>query len=380
MERRDILGVIGSAGLVGFAGCMTSSEDNDSPDSSEPSTSDSNSPEDSSTGNTDEIQSPTVEWENVAGATIGNGHHFPSPRLVDGTLIVVSGLNDAGTVEGYNPENGDREWELSVGTSMTSAHPLPTDNSIIVCKSDSGLQAISSSGDVEWDEEISVYGDPLAVDDTIYVPTYKGIEARGFDGTQFWTWDSETSVNYVGASDDGTVYTKARTSLYAIDATEGVTQWEMRTSMELSTPPVTIDGLLILGQENGQVTALSTETQEEEWSINLNNGISTPITTGESTIYASGWSYPVHALNPEDGTTKWDIDMQYQPLSPALESGDTVYVGSDTGTLSARAKSDGSPKWSYEAGSDIWAPPTIEGDRIYLATESGAIICLTTSE
>ncbi|WP_159440201.1 outer membrane protein assembly factor BamB family protein [Natronorubrum thiooxidans] len=161
--------------MAGLAGCISSNDDteeessssqsSDQPDSNQ---GDSNPLKDESE-DIDETQSLSVEWESVAGAKIGEGHHYPAPQLVDSTLVVVSGLNDAGTIEGYNPETGDHVWEVSTNTSMISDHPLSANDSVVVCQTDSGVKAISASGEVVWEDGISPYGDLLPVDDRIYI-------------------------------------------------------------------------------------------------------------------------------------------------------------------------------------------------------------------
>lgn len=67
----------------------------------------------------------TVEWDAGAGGRMGNGYHYPQPVLLEGTLVFATGLHEAGVLEGYNPDTGDREWEISTQTSMNSHHPVP---------------------------------------------------------------------------------------------------------------------------------------------------------------------------------------------------------------------------------------------------------------
>lgn len=380
MKRRTYLAGLAGAALPALAGC-TGGGDSGGPTLTVTRTPNPEPTETESTPteSTTEAATPTLEWDAVAGAEIGDGYHYPAPRLVDGTLVVAAGLNDAGIVEGYTPEDGEREWTTATGVSMNSHHPLPAGDSVIVEGTEAGLEAIrASDGESAWTEDVRVYGDPLPVDGSIYIPTGSGIEARAFDGEQLWTWESDSSTYYVGGGGE-TVYTKAGTSLYALDTSDGSAIWDMRTTMELSTPPLVYDDLLILGRDNGHVTALNTETQEEEWDVNLEQRIATPITAGESTIYAAGWSRTFYALDPSDGSTKWEFDPDYQTTSPAVEHEGTVYVGG-TDQFFARDAEDGSPEWALETGSSCMAPPLIDEGTMYLTTEAGGIYRLSLPE
>jgi len=376
-RRKYLLGLVSATTLA--AGCTTGSDSDPAATVDAPTTTENTVAQTDSTTQTTPAPSPTVEWDAVAGARIGNGHHYPPPALVDGNLIVASGLNDAGVIEAYNPDTGDREWTHATNASMNSDHPLAANDSVVVVGTDDGLKAIrASNGEAAWTEDMAVYGDPLAIDDAVYVPTAAGVKARGFDGEQLWTWNHDSFVNRVGSAGDA-VYTKAGTSLYAIDVSDGSTIWEKRSTMELSTPPVVVDDLLLLGRENGHLTALQTESQNEKWDVNLAQSVSAPLGVGKNAVYAAGWSRALHALTSSDGGTKWTFSPELQTISAAVEVGDTVYVGGSNG-LYARAVDDGSPQWTVGTDSAVWAPPLVEEDQLYLLTEAGGIFCISYPE
>lgn len=276
-------------------------------------------------------------------------------------------------MEGFDIETGDRKWELSFDESMASNQPYsPTNDSLVVVGTQSSLTAITENGDIEWTEDLNLAGDPLGMNNTIFVPTFRGIEARGFDGSQKWTWNSEAPISGLGYS-DGAVYAKTGTSLYSISS--GETDWEYRTTVEPSTPPVARDGLVYIGTEDNRLVAISVDESTIEWEQNVGSPISAPLTIGEH-VYAAGWSYPLKAYNPMDGTVEWSFDPTYQTISAALEENGSVYVGSSN-DLFARNMNDGRPEWEYSTDSAVWAPPAIDNNRVYITAENGAIICLT---
>jgi outer membrane protein assembly factor BamB len=233
-----------------------------------------------------------LEWQAVAGAKRGNGHHYPAPTVLGDTLIVPSGLN-AGIVEGFGLETGNRKWEISFDDGMISDQPyLPTNGSVVVIKTNSGLAAIRENGEIEWSKDINQTGDPLGMDNTIFVPTSTGVEAREFDGSQKWTWEGDTPVSGLGYA-DGSVFMKAGTSLYSISS--GETEWEYRTTIEPSVPPVARDGLMFIGTEDSKLVAINVDESTTEWEQEVENSIAAPITIGEH-VYAAGWSYPLKGL------------------------------------------------------------------------------------
>ncbi|WP_324662086.1 outer membrane protein assembly factor BamB family protein [Haloarcula sediminis] len=358
MNRRKYLVGLAGVGLSSISGC---SSDN------------------SSTPQTPENQSentPAIEWESIAAANIGNGFHFPAPVLVDNQLVVVSGLDDAGTIEGYDPDSGERNWSYSTGVDMSSEQPLCVNNSTIVYSSLDGLEAVSvSSGESVWETDTSVRGDIISADGIIYVPTYDGVLALDFDGSELWNVQIESPV-YNLAVDSNSVYFKAGTTIHSLNKQNGSSRWEMRSTIEPSVAPVVKDNLLVFALENGEVRAINKNSQELEWSTELTRNFNTPISVGDTSVYAASWSYPLHAINTNNGNSRWTFDPEYAPLSPALEIDETVYLGSDTGVLFALSPSNGNTKWSYDTESAIWAPPTVDDNQLYLTTEAGDIINL----
>jgi len=359
------------AGLIGsVAGC--SSVNQTTPDEASTDT-----PASTPTEKSTPTLSPNLEWEAIANSKIGNGHHFPAPVVLEDRLIVPSGLNQAGALEGYNLQNGTREWELSLGVSMSSDYPyLPANDSVVVVVTGSTLRAIASDGSTVWQKDVGLAGTALGIDDTILVPDGNMIEAWRFDGTQKWTWDTDSQVFNLGYA-DGTVYTKSGTSLFAINVEDGETVWESRTTIEPSVPPVASGNLLYIADGEGRVTAIRTADQTTEWQVELERGIVTPITVGDSNVYAGGWSFPLAALDKETGDIRWTFDPDYQIVSPAVERDNTVFIGSDQGVLFALDSNDARTKWQYEGGSTIWAPPAIKGENVYFTMENGAVVCLT---
>lgn len=383
MKRRAVLS---SVAITAIAGCTSNSGDTGQTSTSEPAdVSATQTPNTSTTTTTQEEApaeriSPTVEWESVAAAKVGSGHFFPAPKVIDGHLVVASGLNDAGTLEGFTLSEGKLDWEYSVGDSMLSEKPLPSNGSEVIIGTYYGLEAISaSSGEVIWSEDIAVTGSMASDSNLIYVPRSRGVEARTYDGVKQWSWDSEGPITGLEVG-DSEVFVKSETTLYAFNKNDGTAKWKLRTPLEPSVTPVADGKTLYIGDDSGIVTALDIETQEAKWALKFDNGIATPITVGEQNLYAAGWGYPVSAINSDNGEVQWTFDASYQPLSPVFESAGKAYVGSDRGVLYARDASNGGPKWSYESGSSIWAPPAIDGENVYLATESGSVVALSVTE
>ncbi|MBS1717551.1 MAG: PQQ-binding-like beta-propeller repeat protein [Armatimonadetes bacterium] len=145
-------------------------------------------------------------------------------------------------------------------------------------------------------------------------------------------------------SDDG--------NIYAVDATTGVQKWMAATGGPVDSTPAVVDGSLYVVSYDGRLYCLDAATGDTKWKF---------ITEGERRFEAKG----IHGFQPRTQTFADPYDM-YQS-SPTVVNG-TVYFGSgDTNVYAVNAES-GELKWKFKCGDVVHASPAVSGGVVFFGS------------
>lgn len=137
------------------------------------------------------------------------------------------------------------------------------------------LAAFDAKGDMPWSPvalEGNARGTPLLAGQTLYVTTYGEHPSRGFlhaynvhDGRPVWSKPFVVSpkpghqnANFSASPcvHNGMVYAGSlNRSLYALDAANGQLKWEREADSGIVTAPAWVEGLVVVGANDGQVYA-----------------------------------------------------------------------------------------------------------------------------
>lgn len=141
------------------------------------------------------------------------------------------------------------------------------------------------------------------------------------------------------------IFVASNEAVYAIDSSNGNFRWKFvpeeadRNTAFYAPPAPTGDGSVIVGDYNGAIYSLETETGVEQWP--------TPNTDSEGRI-----------------------------IGGATIAGDRAYVPSSDHSLYAISLEDGRQIWKYTTEGPLWSAPLIVGDTIYLASMDHMIYAL----
>jgi outer membrane protein assembly factor BamB len=172
---------------------------------------------------------------------------------------------------------------------------------------------------------------------------------------------------------DGTVYVTehaadtATTTVYAVDAVDGTTQWgQTYTETDSAGPTAVVDGT-VLAAVSGGVVGLDTATGDQQWSLRCQR--ESGLTVADGTVYlvgVDGDSPTLYALSVADGTVQWTkaIDAAAYRPTPAV-AGDTVYAGGDA--LQALDTETGAQRWRSDDA--VSAAPTVVEDSVVAISE-----------
>lgn len=300
---------------------------------------------------------PTGDIGSVWAAETG-GSVFGGPAVVGD--LVISGSDD-GVVYGLDADSGGDRWSFEESSGEIDTTP-----------------AVSGETAVIGDTNGLVYGLNIT------------------DGSERWRFETEGEVN-APAILDGTVYVSSRDgAIHAIDAAEGLSvdpdAWPVSIAGVVESAPAVAtadqsgrsEATVFVGNEAGQVYAVSAETGETDWTTPVENAarIPTPPAVADGIVYVGSQgrggaqSGYVHALDGASGNQLWEFDTSGVVVgSPAIADG-TVFVGSRSGSVFAIDAASGAEQWSFDTGQPITSAPAVADGTVYIGSWSGEVLGL----
>jgi outer membrane protein assembly factor BamB len=204
--------------------------------------------------------------------------------------------------------------------------------------------------------------------------------------------DPARNLVYVGSRDG---------MLTALDDQSGKYVWELEVGGGLSSTPllVVVDrerGLarvaapgerpdwMLIGTDDGAMTAIDLETREVAWRYRTSGLIRTPAVLGEGVVYFANSRDEVFAVSVLEGDWVWQFSGEFQKdftvygraglaYLPPIELGDgitdagVVYTGLADGKVVALDSVSGAPKWT-----EPLAP--LDGERVFNDVDTTPLI------
>lgn len=191
-----------------------------------------------------------------------------------------------------------------------------------------------------------------------------------------------------------------RGNLESIDATNGKTLWRKTggsglsfwksdADLAITGGPGANEKFTIIGSENGDILAYTSETGELIWQSKVSSEVLAAPREAEGIVVVRTIDGKIFGLNAHDGTHLWIYDRTVPSLtlrgtSNPVISGDIVIAGFDGGRVAAIELHTGNLIWeasiAFSSGSsqlermvDIDSDPVIIGNDIYVATFQGRL-------
>jgi hypothetical protein len=188
------------------------------------------------------------------------------------TLVgFFSDLADNTTIEGFNPETGDRLWvtrpaeyddrydHLVWGSSENT--PLP--NNRILFDMANRMGSIDESGDLHWEPKISErvgrISTPSVTDgDAVYLPNASVlIKYEPESDTSVWTYEAFDAItSSITIHDDLVIFGAEDNSVYALDRVTGEQVWRFQTNDYVRAGPIGVGQTVYIGSADSTVYAV----------------------------------------------------------------------------------------------------------------------------
>ena len=204
-----------------------------------------------------------------------------------------------------------------------------------------------------------------------------------------------------GLSPDGqTVYVGSSAKVfYALRHRDGEVLWQRPLRGGLASEPLYVpageastEPLLLIGDDDGALTALAPATGEVRWTAQLSGPIRTQPTVAGGVVYTTTTAGRIYAHKL--GTGKWI--WQYERETPdgfairggsgALYHGGRVYVGFPDGYLGCLQADNGELQWTRQLSgnatrfTDVDSTPVLVGDTLYVSCFASGVYALAVKD
>ncbi|MAA97658.1 MAG: hypothetical protein CMN87_08780 [Stappia sp.] len=157
-------------------------------------------------------------------------------------------------------------------------------------------------------------------------------------------------------------------------------------SVRIAARPVTDGSRIFVYNQNGVVTALSTNGGRL-WTRNLRPEGENDVASGGGVAFDNGRVFAatgygqLAALDAGSGAVLWSVDISAPARQAPAAAGDTVVAVTQTGEVHAVAQGDGTERWLYtgiaeSAGLLAYANPAIAAGSVVVPFTSGEVMAL----
>lgn len=292
-----------------------------------------------------------------------------SPAVVGGVLFV--GAYDH-NLYALDARTGKFLWKYATEAGIGSS-PCVHEGRVYVGSRDHSLYAIDArTGRLVWTFPTRgpIYSSPrvefgyvfFGSDDRhLYV-------VNALHGRKVWAYEAEGPIRSTAAIAEDTIFFGDEAgSVYAVNL-EGRLRWRFRTRRGVTSSPLLLRDLVVVGSKDWHVYALEAKTGWAVWRYRTQGPVvSSPAAVG-MTIFIGSADRMVYALDLENGQVVWRFETEGQVTSSAAVYEGTVYIGSADGSLYAIDAKAGRLRWRFQTEGPVVSTPCVVNDVVYVGS------------
>jgi len=315
------------------------------------------------------------------------------------SVALLAGCTDLRSVQSRD-ENKDNEkstptpenkysvrWKKDVAKGVTT---LLTYDSDIYVGDDGELMKINTE-DGSTDQSYSVKGrvqSPIFANDELLYVTSSGDWGNLYainpkDGTKLWKYGSSYGKGNITApavTGDGVFFAQEFSEGFAADPNNGEILNTFNIGGDIEAPPITKNGAVYFGNEDGKVISYDISDYSNIWSSKPDSVVNS-LSFGDDSLFVAG-DEKIHSINPGNGSKQWTVNINKSIWSSPTVNDGVIYVpggGLGRGSLYALDTSDGSELWRFD-NADRYSAPTIFHDEVCIGSDDGFMYVLDKNE
>lgn len=311
--------------------------------------------------------------------------------------VVENNILYTGTMDGeiiaIDAVSGDYIWhfEPSIGEEKNRAFygdPVIVDDLIYVAGYDGYLYAISKSDGSLWEQPIpigenkdSVVGGPEYGEGVLLVGSSDG-NIYGYDVediSNIWSFETGSKIWTTPLISEGQAFFGSLDkSFYALDVKDGSLNWSFETGGAIITSPAKVGDKVLFGSFDGVFYALQSESGKELWRFTDAKGWywGKPVAT-ETHVYAPSLDGNLYAIDIDSGRLTWKVETDGPIIGSPLILDDWIIFGSDDGKLRVVSLKNGSSQKRCNIGHDLRTSIVKGEEAVYMGVSNRSIIAIT---
>lgn len=247
--------------------------------------------------------------------------------VADGRVFAPSDALDR--LRAFNVETGEQLWETGRSSDRLAATAVPAvhDDRVYLSSYENLFVLDAATGEREWRASLGDHSRaaPTVTDELVYVPVGGRLRALETDGgEERWQYPVGFARSSPALVDDtlyvaGRVDDRRRSTVAALDATDGEERWRVELPDAGPGSPVVSEETVYLGTDDGGLYALDAASGDRRWSLRFEWGVGTPALLGDRLVTSVGGR--LYALTRRD-------DPDASPWAGVVDA----YRGPDPGT------------------------------------------------
>ena len=140
---------------------------------------------------------------------------------------------------------------------------------------------------------------------------------------------------------------------------QGDTLWSTNTMAPIHCSPALENGIIILGNDDGEVIALNSADGKIIYRKKVGHLFLGCTAISDSIAYLGSYDGNIYAVDIGNGKLKWKFDTGIRIISTPVFNDKNIFICNLGGTIFALKKSDGKEIWRTDAGGVINATPLL---------------------
>lgn len=139
----------------------------------------------------------------------------------------------------------------------------------------------------------------------------------------------------------------------------GSREWSLNTKVTSKSSPASNGDLILFGNENGELIAVSSQTGEIKYKTKISGGIEGDLSIDGDYAYFGDNKGKLFCVSVNEGKILWTVDTKNKILSSPVLNNENVFVGNLAGKIFCINKSFGKLIWETDTGGIINTTPTL---------------------
>ncbi|MBK7229405.1 MAG: PQQ-like beta-propeller repeat protein [Ignavibacteriales bacterium] len=143
--------------------------------------------------------------------------------------------------------------------------------------------------------------------------------------------------------------------------------WEFNTKSKIYSNPASIDSIILIANDNGEIISLNSETGKQNYKVKIGDPFFSGISIDKSIAFIADNSGIIYSFDVKNGKLNWSFKSSARiNMNPAIDD-KYLYIGNLNGDLYSIDKNSGQLNWKSELDGVLNSTPFITNNRVIVS-------------